>query len=482
MVSGFTYLCLTCLLTSTAAAQTINTSTKIKKEVDDYLSKAIVQYNIPGIALAVIKDGNIIYESYRGKASLENDTPVSKETLFRVFSTTKLITTVALFQLVQADRLSLEDPISLYLNGLPNQWQNVRIKHLLAHSSGLPDFIRQPSSLSDKELMSRLSQEKMDFVPGKQFRYNQTNYWLIAQIIEEITGGSFQDYVFQHQFNDQKNGVLFSSNASDSIPNRATRYFYNGRNKAFEKDNNNNGKRGHPGNGLNITLKRFIEWNRLLDKGELLNYTVRASMWAPFDFANKEDQFLHGWGLYKVNGHDSYGFSGGNLSGFRKFVDQHTTIIFLSNGYQLPAYDIIINDIARLVIPEISARKVILESEILSNVQKGQFEKALTVYSKAKKENPESSFDNIKFNINDIGNHHLYVEKDIKKAFQVFQFNVEANRGWWISAASLAEMYELQQDTAMAISTYEKAISLNDKNQWDYNEQMKQAIKKLTSN
>ncbi|CAM1340507.1 serine hydrolase [Tenacibaculum aestuarii] len=456
-----------------------NTNITTKNEIDTYLTRVMELHNIPGLALAVIKDDKIVYENYFGKSSLENNKSVDQNTLFRVYSATKLITSTAIFQLIQNKKLSLEDKISKYIDGLPQQWQEVKVKNLLSHSSGLPDIIRYKSILTDEELMEKLFNDKMNFATGNQFQYNQTNYWLLAQIIEKITGMSFDDYILKNQFDNSTNGVLFSSNSQETIPNRATRYFYNEKTKEFEKDTNNSGKRGHSGNGLNITLKKFIEWNKKLDDNILLSHKMKSEMWKPFNFTNQKDVFLHGWSSIKVNGLNSYGFSGGNLAAFRKFIDSNTTIILLSNGYEIPVYDIIINDIARISIPELKAKKITKEEDVMRFVTHRQFNKAIQSFKKLKKENPNSDFDNLKWNINSIGNSYAYSKKNIENALDVFKFNAKINSNWWVSKASLAEVYEMKNDSLKAIENYKKAILLNEDNQWNYNEQMKNKIAEL---
>lgn len=468
------------LLTLSCSNQKIeNPSGDLKTEIDTYITQTMELHNIPGLALAVIEDGNVVYENYFGKASLENQKPVDKNTLFRIFSATKLITATAVFQLIQAGKLNLDDKVSKYLVNLPNAWKEIEIKNLLSHSSGLPDLIRYKSTLTDQELMEKLSTAKMEFVTGNEFRYNQTNYWLLAQIIEEITGMTFDQYILANQFDKATNGVLFSSNSQEIIPQRATRYFYNNKTKTFEKDTNNDGKRAHAGNGLNISLKAFIEWNRALDENELLDEKTKAKMWTPFPFTNQKDDFLYGWGNFSVATLNSYGFSGGNLAAFRKFVDHNTTIILLSNGYEIPAYDIIIDDIARIAISVLRIKDLALEENVMSSILNGQLDQAAQYFKKLKEENPNSKFDNLKWNINSIGNNYLYGEGNNEKALQVFQFNAKANPNWWVATAGLAEAYELQKDTLQALENYQKAIELNESNEWAYNDQMNKKVSEL---
>ncbi|MEL6303913.1 MAG: serine hydrolase domain-containing protein, partial [Bacteroidota bacterium] len=159
---------------SCANSEKENRTLALKNEIDQYLTKTMELHNIPGLALAVVEEGEIMYENYFGKASLETDSMVDKNTLFRIFSATKLVTSTGVFQLIQSGALDLNDTISKHLKDLPIHWQNIKIKHLLTHSSGLPDIIRYESSLSDEALMEQLSKDEMEFATGHQFRYNQT--------------------------------------------------------------------------------------------------------------------------------------------------------------------------------------------------------------------------------------------------------------------------------------------------------------------
>lgn len=456
---------------------------ELKKEIDTYLAGVMDLHNIPGLALAVIENDQVVYENYFGIASIEDSTSVNSNTLFRVFSTTKLVTTVGVFQLYEDGKLDLEDTISKYLDKLPVEWQQVKIKNLLSHSSGLPDIIRHESTLSDDELKEKLYQEEMEFVTGFKHSYNQTNYWLLAQIIEKITGSTFEGYILQNQFDTSLTGVLFSSNSLENIPNRATRYFYSDKNKVFEKDTNNNGTRGHSGNGLNITLNRFIEWDKKLKGNTLLERKTKHKMWTPFKFSNnfnvQKDNFLHGWGCYHVNDLDSYGFSGGNLSAYRFFPNDNTTIILMSNGYESPAFDIIVNDLARLIMSGSAySSDLTLEDDIMRLLSNEQFDQATVSLKKLKTENPKSLFDNLKWNINGIANAYNWNDKP-EKATRVYQLNAEAFPNWWIASSSLAEFYEERTDTVNAVKYYKQAILLNEKNEWNYNEEMKHKLIEL---
>jgi len=204
--------------------------TEQTKSIDNYLTEVMKTYEIPGLAVGVVKNDKIIFQKYYGRENLESDKKVDSNSLFRVYSTTKLITNVAVFQLIEKGQLSLEDKISKYVDNLPKEWQDVKIKNLLSHSSGIPDFARYEdisADASNAEVFARLANEKMEFETGNQFSYNQTNFMLLAMIIEKNTGQKFEDYVLKNQFSDGKNKLIFSSNSLEEIPNRVQKYVFN---------------------------------------------------------------------------------------------------------------------------------------------------------------------------------------------------------------------------------------------------------------
>jgi len=459
------------------AKQNISLTTHHK--INDYLKSVMQNHGIPGMAVAIVVDGEVAYNASFGQSSLELEKSVDSDTIFRIFSATKLITATAVFQLVEQGKINLKDKLPLFFDGLPNQWQGVKIENLLTHSSGLPDLLKFKYSLSDEELFKKLYDEKMDFTTGDQFRYNQTNYWLLALIIKKVTGLTFVEYVYSQQFNATTNGVLFSSNSLLLTPNRAVRYYYDFKERKHVRDRNNSGVRGYSGNGFNVSLNEWIAWNKRLDNNQLLNKESKNKMWSGFDYTNKADDFGYGWGHYPVSSYDSWGFTGGNLAAFRKFINEDVTIIFLSNGYTYPAHDIVINDLAKMIIPELKNKKLIRQEDIWRQVFDAEYEKAKASYVQLKIENPKTAFDNLKWNINSLGNRYIR-EKKPEEALHVFKFNVQTNPGWWVAIAGLAEIYEVQGLFDQALGNYKKAIELNLNNEWDYNKQMHDKVNELS--
>lgn len=322
-----------------------------QNKINEYLKKEST--NTLGLAVAVIKDGDVVYESYLGKEDLNNK-PVNKETIFPLYSLSKLITSTAIFQLIEEDKTHLDDNISLYIDALPKEWQTIKVKHLLTHSSGLPDYDLMKGDVADSITFKSLTQNKLRFKKGERWEYNQTNFWFLTKIIERVTKKSFEDFIIENQFSSNK--VLYSSNFAAAIPNRSFKYSFNTSSLLWEKINLDFGKRANSAGGLNLRLSQFIEWNKRFDNNELIQPDTKHKMWTsfefetPFYFEHEKDKFLHGWQQYSSNNEISYGFTGGLVTGYRKFIHQNLTIIVLSNGFKnAPIRNKIINKIAGIV-------------------------------------------------------------------------------------------------------------------------------------
>src|SRR5204862_5849098 len=111
------------------------TSTK----VDDYVKAEMQRQNIPGLSLAVIKDGQIILAKGYGFANVEHQVPVKPETIFQSGSMGKQFTATAVMMLVEAGKLSLSDPITKFFSEAPDSWKNITVRHLLTHTAGTTD-------------------------------------------------------------------------------------------------------------------------------------------------------------------------------------------------------------------------------------------------------------------------------------------------------------------------------------------------------
>jgi CubicO group peptidase (beta-lactamase class C family) len=123
------------LLSITALAQD-----SFEPRIDEYLRKEMQAQQIPGVALAVVKDGKIVLARGYGIANVEHQVPVKAETIFQSGSTGKQFTATAVMMLVEEGKLSLEDRITKYFPDAPESWHDITIRHLLTHTSGMTDY------------------------------------------------------------------------------------------------------------------------------------------------------------------------------------------------------------------------------------------------------------------------------------------------------------------------------------------------------
>ncbi len=321
-------------------------------KIDRYIHDLMARQGIPGVALAVIKDDRIFHKNNYGYANLEHQVPISDQSIFRVYSLTKPIVAVGIFQLVEEGKLRLKDKISKYVPDLPKAWQSIRIKHLLSHSSGIPDMAPIPEfkELSEQAASAKVFAQDCKFKPGEQYDYNQTGFWLLKKVIEKIEGTEFSRWITEQQFQAPCDTAFFSSDSRDIVLHRVTPYFPFTKRTLTIDHSYLQGTYAHAQNGLNISLNEFIKWNDRLNHDKFLDQKTKATMWQPYPYTNSNKVFTYGWDQRVVNGQVSYGFSGSLVTAYRIFPGKNLSIIFLSNGLT-QFYDIekVINDLAGLV-------------------------------------------------------------------------------------------------------------------------------------
>jgi len=181
-------------------------------QIDRFILDKLSEGKLPGLSLAIVKDGKVIYARGYGFSDVSNARQASSDTLYCIGSITKSFTALAIMQLVEAGKLSLEDPVDNYLEYVPDAFKkNVTIYHLLTHSSGVPAlgyaeaFIRGLVGLDDKWLPVTQPVDVMAFIdgaedwreaePGEKFFYLNEGYVALGMIISRVSGVSYEAYV-----------------------------------------------------------------------------------------------------------------------------------------------------------------------------------------------------------------------------------------------------------------------------------------------
>ncbi|MFX1534122.1 MAG: serine hydrolase [Promethearchaeota archaeon] len=197
---------------------------------------------IPGLSIAVVKDGNIIYSNGFGARDLKKQLPATSDTLFGIGSVSKSFTCLAIMQLAEAGKLDIEDPVSKYLDfNLGKENNTIKIRHLMSHTSGIPNLGSAETVIAreclDAETYVPLTssedilryfngaQEEILFKPSEHFFYFNGGYALLSLIIEKISGMDFEDYIKEKILTPlQMNRSTLKEDAFEQDSNKATAY------------------------------------------------------------------------------------------------------------------------------------------------------------------------------------------------------------------------------------------------------------------
>lgn len=435
-------------------------------EIDQYVEQMRERYEIPGIALAIIKGGELIHKKNYGYANLEHQVPIQDESLFRLYSISKVFASLALFQLIEEGELKLEDSVSSYLEDLPEAWSHIKIKHLLSYSSGLPDMAQpylEVRELSEDSLRKRVFAAAFRFDVGERFEYSQTNFWLVQKLIEKITAQDISSFI-RKQFPNPSDSIFFSSDARDIIRHRTTPYFPFAKGRLSIDNPYYQGTYSYAMNGLHLSLRDFISWDKSLRENQLLHTETKRQMWQTFPYRDSSSHFAYGWGIYDIPGHRSYGFSGSGCAMYRHFPEKDLSIIFLSNGfgnsYNLSAS---INYLAYLSDQDLVDPETVFFEESLKIWAIENTEKAIDSYRDLK-----SKISLTPTNVESLNNavgYYFLQEERIQQALRIFKLNTEEYPNSWNVYDSYGEALLLNGEEKKALSMYQKSLTLNPKNE-----------------
>ncbi len=426
-----------------------------KEEITTFIKEAMQDLEITGAAVAVIKDNNLVYKNYIGTADLEHNVPISDTSLFRLHSLSKIFVSVGIFQLIEQGEIALEDNISEHLSDLPKKWNGVKIKHLLSHSSGLPDM-RDEKSRSEDVATKNIYGRDIQFPPGERASYNQTNFWLLNRLIREITNGSFERYITS-QF-EEDSEVCFS-NSSDIVPNRVIEY---------KPDNEGRLKEFHfmvpefmyGAIGITMSLDDLIEWDKKLNENSLISEKSKKKMFSPFQY-QVGTGFTYGWDKQTLNGIDSYGFNGGGLVNYRIFPCKGISVIWFSNGYRIPHnVDNITNRIVGCLDQDLVDTTPAFISALTEVIGSGKSVNLEDAYFNLKEKFPYVHYENV---LNRIGYKYMS-KKDINNAIALFRLNVKEFPHSSNAYDSLAEGYYTDGQLELSKINYLKSLELNPSN------------------
>ena len=324
---------------SSTAASTWNEANERTKQL---IQQTMKEQRIPGLQIAIIKDDQIVLSESYGLANVENRVPITKTTLLPINSATKSFTGVAMMQLAEAGLADLDAPVSRYLDDLPEAWRSVRVRQLLAHTSGLPDIVDQQGLIGGKSEVDAWKAVKalpMAAPTGERFAYNQANYGLLAQIIAKQTKMPYERYIAQRQFAVASMRSTTFGDSYDLVPNAATMYSYFPRKTDSVGDDE---RLSHwfydiprglwAGGGIQTTADELARWIIALSSGRLISAANVQNMWVPEQLSSGADgSWAAGWPVLAAPPARQVAGIGGARAAFIVYPDDGLAIIVLTN-------------------------------------------------------------------------------------------------------------------------------------------------------
>lgn len=372
-------LSLSVLYTSFITAQgtaILPTNDQIISKVDEYM-KAVLEVDGFSGTILIARDGKPIVSRGYGMASIELNVPNTPEKIFRLGSITKQFTGMAISMLQERGKLSVSDPMCNYFADCPEIWKPITIKHLLNHTSGItnytafPDFAKTTiMPVTTAAMADRLKKEKLDFTPGEKMSYSNSGYFLLGNIIEKMSGKSYEEFLKENIFSPLGMKQTGYDDPLRIIPNRAAGY----QKQAGKVINASYMDMSVPfaAGSLYSTTGDLLIWDQALYTEKLAAKKTLDEIFTPW---KGESGYGYGWNMGKrfdrrqiSHGGGIYGFA----TQIARFPDDRVTVIVLSNIQAAPAGQIA-NNLSAIVfgaayeIPR-ERKEIALDTKILEKL------------------------------------------------------------------------------------------------------------------
>ena len=444
----------------------------VAEQIDAVISKYVANGDFLGSALVAGSEGVLFKKGY-GSANFEWDIPNMPDTKFRLGSITKQFTSMLVMQLVQEGKLKLDGKISDYLPDYPkDKGSRVSIHHLLTHTSGIPSYTgmqmfgeiaRDP--YSPKEFIKFFADSAFEFEPGSQYRYNNSGYFLLGVIIEEVTGKPYATVLQERIF-----GPLGMTNSGYDmpgpiIPKRASGYEWGI--DGFVNAEYLDMTLPYAAGSMYSTVEDLYRWDRSLYTEKLLSGRFRDRLFEPAIQTPGGGSYAYGWGLRNrqfgsmkdsviVISH------GGGINGFNTLIvrvpREEILVVLLNNTGRAPLGAISEAILALLHDGQPGPVRQSLARALTKEIRSNGLSSALESYAVMKKDT--AIYVQNENEMNSLGYQYLRAGRQ-SEAIAVFKLNVEAFPASSNVYDSLGEAYMKAGQKELAITNYEKSIELD---------------------
>jgi len=271
--------------------------------------------NEPGATFLIAKNGSIIYKKAFGLSNLELNVQMKPEDVFQIGSIAKQFTAISVLMLMEKGKLNLDDEITKFIPDYPTNGNKITIHHLLTHTSGIKSYtsMKKLNNISKKdltplELIDFFKNEPIDFVPGEEYKYNNSGYVILGYIIEKLTGQSYANFVEEQIF--EKLGMKASqySSYNEVIKNRASGYhnqdgYINNRKISFTLT--------YSAGSLMSNTNDMFKWQEAIKNNLLISKETTEKVFTNYSLNNGGlINYGYGWQIKAINNIRSFEHSG----------------------------------------------------------------------------------------------------------------------------------------------------------------------------
>jgi CubicO group peptidase (beta-lactamase class C family) len=306
--------------------------------VDAFVQAEMARQKVPGVAIAIVRAGSVVAARGYGLANVEHQVPVKAETIFQSGSVGKQFTAAAVMLMAEEGRLSLSDPLTRFFPDAPRAWAAITVRHLLTHTSGIPDYTTDTldyrRDYTEEELARLAFGLTLEFPPGSRWNYSNTGYVLLGIIVGKVSGRFYGDVLKERVFAPLGMKTARVISEDDIVPNRAAGYRLVEdalKNQEWVAPKLNTTADG----SLYLSVLDMVAWDRGLRAGAVLRPESWAQIFEPVRLTSgKTYPYGFGWGVEEVGG-QAVRRHGGSWQGFKseiaRFLGSDLTIVVFAN-------------------------------------------------------------------------------------------------------------------------------------------------------
>ncbi|MCV9926125.1 beta-lactamase family protein [Flavobacterium sp. LS1R49] len=320
------------------------------EKVDELLTR-YDNINAPGVAVAVVKDGTIVYKKGFGSSNLEYNIPITPTSIFSIASVSKQFTAFSILLLEKEGKLSLDDDVRKYIPELTDFGYKITIRNLANHTSGIRDQgdliclsgTRLDDVITNEQVFKLITNQKeLNFIPGSQYEYCNSGFVLLAKIVERVSGKKFSDFTAERIFKPLKmNNSFFLDDYEKIIKNRV--YSYSPIGDTFKKSILNYSIVGST--GLSTTIEDLSLWALNFEK-PIVGDTIIFNKMKKQGVLNNGEKISYALGqeIKKYKGLNVI-FHGGGDAGYRSYLlripEEKFSVVIMSNSEAFNPLDIV---------------------------------------------------------------------------------------------------------------------------------------------